>query len=648
MATKSNRRLKVTELDFDLVKENLRDFMGAQSEFTDYDFEGAGINILMELLAYNTHFNGFYANMIANESYLDTATQRDSVVSLAKHLSYVPRSQLGARATLDLAFTPNDLGGYDSGVSSATSRLGTNVVIPKGSIFTSTLENLTYSYVTTKSYTATPTANSTGGFLVDDTSTSSVVPYTAKDVEVVQGVYTSIQYVFNEQVSQRFIIPNSAVDTTTISVVVTDSLSSSSGTIYTLVDDFVALDQDSDVFFLQEISGEKYEIYFGDGVIGSKPKDGNVIDISYVVSEGEIGNGATIFESDPIKSPFYGIDGSTRTYAPTVTTVIAASGGSEREGIESIKYLGPLNYEAQNRAVTAPDYVVKLKSEYSSLDAVHSWGGEDNIPPNYGKVYISIKPKNGYVLTNTEKTRIKNEILKAQNMITIEPILVDPSYIFIVPTIRVKWDSKLTTLTEQTLRAGVADEIVRWSEDNLETFDTYFRYSVLLRTIDEFSVGIVNSTANILLRAEISPTVGISGSYEVLFNNPIFRPSSTHTGSVSSTTFNYAGYISCSLFDEDGIIKIRGVSSSGDSAVISENAGTVNYTTGKIFLSNFIPTSVDNGGVLSITMTPFYQDIVPGNNQLLAIRDSDLTIRMQDDSSTSGTLSTIRDQVGAS
>jgi len=632
-------KLKVTELDFDLVKNSLKDYLKGQDQFTDYDFEGSGMAVLLDLLAYNTHYNAFYTNMIANEMFLDTSTLRESAVSLARQLGYTPRSTVGATARVDITFNPDDLGGDTTDLS----RLGTSVVIPKGSVFLSELENKTYGFVTTQSYTASPTPNTDGGYLIGVTQASGVVPYTATNMEITQGVYAFIQYVYNTQIkNQQFIIPNDGVDTSTITVLVTDTLSGTSGEIYTLSKDYASITSADKVFFVQETLNGKYEIYFGDGNIGAKPSDGNIVDITYVVSEGEAGNGATIFKADPIKSPFYGKNDSTVTYSPTVSLVEKAAAGSALEDLNSIKFLAPRNYEAQNRAVTTDDYVVKLLSDYPQLDAVRCWGGEENDPPYYGKVFLSVKPTKGYILSDAEKNNIKKDVLKSRNVITVEPIIVDPVYIYLIIDTLIKWDSRLTPLTEAVLRVGIRNEIVEWGQNNLEKFETYFRYSVLTGIIDNYNTGIVNNETTVKFRAEIVPIVGVAATYEAVFANPLQYPHTGHQGTLISTFFDYAGYTSCVLRDNDGIMQIYGQSAAGQNVLISSNAGTVNYNTGKMVLSGFQPTSV-NGGVLSVIAIPENKDIVPNYNQLLTLKESDLTITMADDASIIyGTIGTIR------
>jgi hypothetical protein len=616
----NTKRLKVTELDFDLIKESFKNYLkGSVSSdgfaFTDYDFEGSGLSAILDVLAYNTHYNAFYTNMIANEMFLDTATLRDSVVSIAKQLGYTPRSVTGAKATVTLNFVASDL---------IDDFKNADVLIPKGSSFSSTVDDKTYGFVTTKSYTATPVV-------------SEGTDYQVTDVEITEGIYTSVQYAFNSQIKQNFIIPNKNVDTSTIFIFVNDVATGTSGTVYELAKDYTILDSSSAVFFLQETSDELYEIYFGDGNVGRKPADGNIIDISYVVSNGEAINGASIFLSDPIKSPVT----TGTTYSPTVATVIRAYAGANRESVDSIKFLAPRNYESQNRAVTTDDYKVRVITDFPQTDAVTCWGGEDNVPPDYGKVYVSIKPKTGYVLTELEKDDIKKNILKPRNVLTIDPIIVDPDYLYLVLKSTVKWDSRLTTLTGATLRTGLIAEMLSWGQSNLEKFETYFRYSALLRIMDDFDPGILNNLTVVKVRKEITPVIGSGDEYILGFSNPIMQPHEGHQGAVTSTTFQYSGHTSCTLSDLNGIIQINGLSATGQNVLIDSSAGTVDYENGIVILSNFAPEIVDNSGILSVTITPRVNDIVPKTNQLITLRDSDISVSMSDDSSAiQGTLAT--------
>jgi hypothetical protein len=615
----NTNKLTVTELDFDEIKQSLKRFLNNQSEFTDYDFESSGLSVLLDILAYNTHYQAFYLNMIANESFLDTASSREALVSLAKSIGYTPRSVTGSVAYVDVRFNPNDLGGLSGGEATPVSRLGTQVTLPKGSVFTTELSDKTYAFVMTDSLVATPVANSTGGYWVSDNISDGVVPYVATDVKITQGIFATAQYIYNDQVEQQFIIPSTGVDTSTITVLVTDSITSSATEVYTKVDNYSNLDGTSTVFFVSEAPDQRFEIYFGDGVVGKKPADGSIIDITYVVPEPEAGNGATIFKSDPIRSPFYGIGGSTTTYSPTVTTKINASGGRDRESSESIRFLAPLNYESQNRAVTKQDYVTAIRTEYPQVETVSVWGGEEADTPIYGNVYVAIKPTEGFFLSTTEKNRIVEQILKPRSVLGIAPIIVDPEYTYLRIVSDITWNPRLTGLTEYTLRNGIRQEILDFGDDQLEKFDEPFRYSPFVRLIDEYDSGIVGNLTSVAMRKEVAPTIGVPSNYTIDFDNAI------DAGTIYSTSFTYSSFINCTLKDDSsGSIDIL----SNNETEVAKGVGTVDYRTGTITLNSFAPNSVSSG-VLSIIATPNRNDVFVSRGKILSIISDDVTIIMR-------------------
>jgi len=615
----NTNKLTVTELDFDEIKQSLKRFLNNQSEFTDYDFESSGLSVLLDILAYNTHYQAFYLNMIANESFLDTASSREALVSLAKSIGYTPRSVTGSVAYVDVRFNPNDLGGLSGGEATPVSRLGTQVTLPKGSVFTTELSDKTYAFVMTDSLVATPVANSTGGYWVSDNISDGVVPYVATDVKITQGIFATAQYIYNDQVEQQFIIPSTGVDTSTITVLVTDSITSSATEVYTKVDNYSNLDGTSTVFFVSEAPDQRFEIYFGDGVVGKKPADGSIIDITYVVPEPEAGNGATIFKSDPIRSPFYGIGGSTTTYSPTVTTKINASGGRDRESSESIRFLAPLNYESQNRAVTKQDYVTAIRTEYPQVETVSVWGGEEADTPIYGNVYVAIKPTEGFFLSTTEKNRIVEQILKPRSVLGIAPIIVDPEYTYLRIVSDITWNPRLTGLTEYTLRNGIRQEILDFGDDQLEKFDEPFRYSPFVRLIDEYDSGIVGNLTSVAMRKEVAPTIGVPSNYTIDFDNAI------DAGTIYSTSFTYSSFINCTLKDDSsGSIDIL----SNNETEVAKGVGTVDYRTGTINLNSFAPNSVSSG-VLSIIATPNRNDVFVSRGKILSIISDDVTIIMR-------------------
>jgi hypothetical protein len=352
MATK----LDISQLDFDGIKDNLKTFLKQQDEFTDYDFEGSGMNILLDVLAYNTHYLGFNANMLANEMYLDSADQRSSVVSLAKQVGYTPRSASASKATIDVLVNNGS---------------GSSITMARGTKFTSTVDGTNYSFVNNADVSISP---------VDGV-------YKFSNLDIFEGTFLNFKYTANtSDTDQRFIIPNDNVDTTTLTVKVQESTSDSTTNTYTLAQGITGLDSTSKVYFLQEVENGRFEVYFGDGVLGKAIADGNIIILDYVTCNRDEPNGATTFALSGNVGGFTNV---------TITTVSNASNGDGPETIESIKYNAPRDYTSQDRAVTADDYKVLVKSLYANAQSVQVYGGEDAAVPDYGKVYISIKAKSG-------------------------------------------------------------------------------------------------------------------------------------------------------------------------------------------------------------------------------------------------------------
>ena len=619
MATTLTNKIAVTELDFDLIKSTLKAYLRGQDQFTDYDFEDSGLSVLLDVLAYNTHYTGFYTNMIANEMFLDSAAIRNSIVSRAKQLSYIPKSPQGAIAVVDVTFTINE---------TSPANLPANVNIPKGHIFTTTIENKSYTFLVTSSATASPTQS------IPETGPVTIT-YKASSVSVKEGVATSVQYIIGtEGTDQKFIIPNTDADMTTLEVTVTDTITGTSETKYTKVTDTTSISSTDTGYWLQEGFDQKFEIYFGDGQVGKQPDPGNIVTLEYSLTKEDLGNGASIFECDPIPTA----DGlltyprsGTSDGAITTETLSSASGGAERETTSSIKFLAPLNYESQNRAVTSNDYKTKLVTDYANIDAIRVWGGEDNDPPNYGAVYIAIKPKTGFVLTNTEKNSIIETIVSPNNVVTIRPVIVDPEYIFLEISIIVKYNSLRTNITPSSLAKLISLTVSDFNDQNLEKFESYFRYSSLLQTIDGAEASITNSLLTIKMRINLA--IAGAGNYTIKFANPIFHPHSTHQGSVTSTRFTYFENLNCVLEDLNGVMRV--ISNTGE--ILNANIGTVNYDNGTISLVGFNPT-VSLGGIIGISVLPRYNDIVSGVTQLIVINDSDVSVQLVDDSSTQSTL----------
>jgi len=519
MATK----LEISQLDFDGIKDNLKTFLSQQDEFTDYDFEGSGMNVLLDVLAYNTHYIGYNANMLANEMYLDSADQRASVVSLAKQVGYTPRSAVASQATIDVL------------VNNAT---GASITMSRGTKFTTTVDGTNYSFVNNAAVSITPSDG----------------VYKFSNLVVYEGTYLNYKYTANtSDTDQRFIIPNDNVDTTTLTVKVQESSSDSTTNTYTLATGITGIESTSKVYFLQEVENGRFEVYFGDGVLGQAIADGNIVILDYIVCNRDEPNGATTFTLSGTVGGFSNV---------TITTINNANGGDDPETIKSIKYNAPRDYTSQDRAVTADDYKVLVKSLYANAQSVQVYGGEDAATPDYGKVYVSIKAKSGSNLTEVTKNSIVAS-LKSYAVASITPVIIDPETTYITLTITFKYDSSLTTKDVSTLQTNVSDAITSYNTSTLEDFTGMFRYSAVTKTIDGADTSILSNITTIKLYKYITPTLNSALKYTLSFNNAFYNPHSEHNktagGIVSSTGFKINDDSSTNehFLDDDGDGNIR-------------------------------------------------------------------------------------------
>ena len=590
MATK----LDISQLDFDGIKDNLKTFLSQQDEFRDYDFEGSGMNVLLDVLAYNTHYLGFNANMLANEMYLDSATQRSSVVSLAKKVGYTPRSATSSKATIDVL------------VNNGT---GSSITMARGTKFTTTVDGTAYNFVNNAAVSISP---------VDGV-------YKFSNLDVFEGTLLNFKYtVSTSNTEQRFIIPNDDVDTTTLTVKVQESASDSTTNTYTLAQGITGLDNTSKVYFLQEVENGRFEVYFGDGVLGQAVADGNIVILDYIVCNRDAPNSATSFTLSGNVGGFSNV---------TITTVNNAAGGDSPETIKSIKYNAPRDYGTQDRAVTADDYKVLVKSLYANAQSVQVYGGEDAAVPDYGKVYISIRAKSGSNLTELTKTNLVKS-LKSFAVASVTPVIIDPETTFITLTTTFKYDSSLTTKDVSTLQTNVLDAVTGYNTNNLLNFTGMFRYSEVLKTIDDADESILSNITKVRMYKFITPTLSSALKYTVSFNNAFFNPHSGHNASgggiVSSTGFKIDNDSSTNehFLDDDGAGNIRVYYLSGTTRIYtSESFGTINYSTGEIILTSANITSISNvDGAAStrirVTVTPDSNDVVPVRNQTLEIDTS--------------------------
>ena len=594
----NDKKLRVTELDFDNIKENLKIFLKAQTEFKDYDFEGSGINVLLDTLAYNTHYLGFNMNMLANEMFLDSSALRSSVVSHAKTLGYEVSSPRAPIAVIN--------------VSLATT--ASTKTMSAGTAFLSVIDGTSYQFVTVGDVTAS--------------NTGSAVPFDS--VKIYEGSYVTTRYTTDtSDVDQRFLLSDPRADTTTLTVKVQNSSSDSATTTYTKATDITQLSASSTVYFLQETDSGLYEIYFGDGIISKGLSDGNIVVLQYVVTNKTLSNGASTFSSPS------SIDTVTDI---TITTVTNASGGSESESIQSIKLNAPLDYAAQGRCVTVDDYKTFARKLFPNTQAVSVWGGEDgsydtstgvSSNPEYGKVFISIKSTTGANLTTVQKSNLVSAFAPFK-VVSITPVIVDPETTFIILNITFNYDSTSTTYTKDELASLIATTISNYNSNELQEFNSSFRHSKLTGLIDGTDSSILNNTTTVTMGKFFTP-VASSTSYTLNFNNTFYNPHTGYNkdagGVIASTGFYLDNDTTIEyFFDDDGSgnLRIYSVTSAGVRTYINSTAGTVNYSTGTLSTTSLFISAVSNvDGAAStqirITVIPNSNDVVPVRNQILEI-----------------------------
>ena len=603
----ASNKLVVSDFDFDDIKSNLKTFLRSQAEFQDYDFEGSGFAVLIDLLAYNTHYLGFNANMLANEMYLDSADIRKNIVSLAKMLGYTPSSVRAPTANIDI------LVGDGSGSS---------ITMTKGTAFTTTIDGTTYQFINNADVITTP---------VDGV-------YRFSNVEIYEGTLVTFRYtVDTTDTDQRFIIPSSLADTSTLIVKVQNSSVDTTTSTYTLATGLADVQSTSKVYFLQEVEDGKFEVYFGDGAIGTSLSNGNIVILEYIVTNVEAANGASTF------TPVTTIGGFSNL---TVTTNSNAQGGAQAESKESIRFNSPLQYTSQNRAVTTSDYESLVRSIYPNALSVSAWGGEDDETPVYGKVIIAIKAASGSTLTTATKQSIVTQ-LKKFNVASVVPQIVDPETTSILLTSSVKYDEKLTTKTATTLKSDVLTALSNYNTTTLQKFDGVFRYSKVTGIIDDTDNSIVSNITTIKIRKNFTPTLNTSSRYDIYFRNSLYNPVSgynaTNGGILESSGFKISGDTTNVFFlDDDGAGNVRRYRLTGSVRTYANNTqGTINYTTGQITLTSLNITTVQNirgvaSTVIELTVLPKSNDIVPVRDQILEIDTANSSITVEADTFVGG------------
>ena len=594
----SKHKLVVSDYDFDAIKTNLKSFLQGQTQFQDYDFEGSSLNILLDILSYNTHYLAYLANMSTNELYLDSADIRNNIVSLAKMIGYTPSSPRAPLASIDVT------------LNNAT---GTSVTMNKGTVFTTSVDDTSYQYVTNSDVTITP---SSGIYKFDS-------------LPIYEGTLVTFKYtVDSTDVDQKFIIPSASADTSTLLVKVQNSSSDSTTETYSLAGGYNNVTSTSKVYFIQEGQDGKYEIYFGDGVNGKSLLDGNIIILEYIVTNIEDSNGASAFALSGNIGGFTDV---------TISTVSSSQGGASGETDESIRLNAPLQYAAQERAVTTTDYETLVQSIYPNALSVSAWGGEDDETPRYGIVKIGIKAASGSTLTETTKQDIVNK-LKPYNVASVSPQIVDPETTSVLLTSTVKYNTSTTTKSSDTLKSEIITAITNYNTNTLQKFDSIYRHSKLTGLIDSVDTSILSNITNVKIRKSFTPSLASSQKYNIYFRNAVFNPHTGHNmaagGILSSTGFKVTGSDLEQFLDDDGSGNVRRYYlASGIRTYSNETQGTINYSNGEITLNSLNVASISNirgatSTVVELTVTPDSNDIVPVRDQIveLDVANSGITV----------------------
>lgn len=546
----------VTELDFNLIRNNLKQFLQNQEEFIDYDFDASGLGVLVDLLAYNTHYNAVMSHMVSNEAFLDSAVKRNSVVSIAKTMGYVPRSARAAIATLDLTVIPP---------SSYTSN---TLQLEKNKVFQSTINGKSRNFIPMTDYTVIKTVE------------GDVAAFRFNDIRLIEGVRTSTSEAISESnLSGPVVLENDNVDTTTITVKVQTSVTNLATQTYTLANNVLDVNSDSKVFYLDERTDGYYQISFGDGVLGRKLEVGNVVIVNYVVCNGASGNGARTFN---YPAQITGLPGESTT--GTVTSV--SSGGFARETADSIRFNAPRFNAAKGRVITKTDYESTIKQSNPIIKSVSVWGGEDNIPAIYGKVFISLQPNSGFVITDSDKNTILNGVLEPRMPIGLVPEFVDPDYVHLGLNVSVTYDEKLTTQSSSALRTLIVSRIEDFFDNNVNQLKKNFYFSKLTKEIERVSDSIVATGIEMRLIKKLDPTLGIATRYEPRFNNKIM-PLSVRS---NYFTVNQNGAVTevyicdkpnpdviAPVYSGQGILQLK---TKANGTIVASNIGTVDYDTG--------------------------------------------------------------------
>ena len=607
---------KFTNLDFDQIKTQIKDYLRANSNFTDFDFEGSNFSVLIDALAYNTYISAFNSNLVVNESFLDSATLRENVVSLARNIGYVPRSKTAARASISFNVTANST--------------STQMVLQPGLVCVGRSNDSDIVF----SISETITANTTVNNGVATATFGSV----AAPIQVLEGTFIKSQFIVDGSLEQRFILDNGNIDTSSIVAYVgtEDEL----GKQYKLIDNIVGITSMSDTYLIQEVQDERYELLFGDGVFGRKPDNGAIITVQYVVTSGSEGNGPTNFN---FAGNFLGDNGQVivPSSTPTINTINAASNGGDIETIDSIKYFAPRLYSSQYRAVTARDYESIVQQVYPNTESVSVVGGEEVDPPQFGTVLITIKPKNGEFVSDFDKTQILTK-LKSYSLTGINQKIIDLQVLYVEVESFIYYDSTKVAAVND-LRTKISNSLTTYSKSgDVNKFGGRFKYSKVLNVVDNIDNAITSNITRVRMRRNLNALVNQFAQYELCFGNQFnVKPEGLN---IKSTGFKILGTIETVYFTDvpnadklTGTISVVRKNASGETIVVVKSAGVVDYVHGEINLStiNIISTEKPNN-IVEIQAFPESNDVIGLQDLYLDFNIPSSQINMIKDTITSG------------
>ena len=586
----ANGAITVANTNFADIKENIKTYLKDQDILADYNFEGSNMSVLLDILAYNTFMNNFYLNQVASESFLDSAQLRDSIVSHAKAFNYVPKSETSAKGVVNIEIFP--------------ANTPASIVMPKHTRFSTSVEQNTYTFTTNEGQTIV--ADSKGRYL-------------ANNVDIFEGeIVREVFQVNTANTNQRFVLSNEEIDTDSLAIKISTSTTDTTNSEWSSSLSTIGLSGSSNVYFIVPAEGNKYEVQFGDGVIGRKLNNGNIVEASYRKCNANAANEASVFDLRD------DIQGYTNV---VVTTVSNASGGGPRETESSIKFSAPKSLTIQDRTVTTSDYKTILQQQFNDIEAINVYGGEESDPPEFGKVIISIDLKNATGIPNSKKKEIEDYV-KVRSPLGIAPKVIDPTFLFVDVTTKVRYNPNVTTKSDSEIRTLVSDAIDVFAAANINDFDSKLRISKLSASIDAADPSILNNESTILLQKKFTPSLNKKESFTLEFNNEVSReiPDSSSlfvdgSSPLTSTNFTFGELTGCTLRDNgEGSLEIVQQDAS-QVTVVKSKVGTINYDTGKVTLPDF-QVSAFTGDSITVSVNPVAKTLSSSKNIILSYNET--------------------------